>query len=125
MQTAFDSQITFFPTRDLDTTHRFYTELLGLRLALDQGGCRIYRASRSAYIGFCKRDAVPDAEGVVLTLVARNVDEWHARLAAQGVEFEKKPARNPTYKIYHCFFRDPNGYLLEIQRFENPAWDEG
>ena len=24
--------------------------------------------------------------------------------------------------IYHCFLRDPNGYLIEIQRFLNPAW---
>jgi len=124
MQTSFDSQITFFPTKDLEATHKFYAELLGLKLALDQGGCRIYRASRSAYVGFCKRDTVPDAQGVVLTLVSKDVDGWHARLAEQGVAFEKEPALNPTYKIYHCFFRDPNGYLLEIQRFENPAWEE-
>jgi hypothetical protein len=24
--------------------------------------------------------------------------------------------------IYHCFLRDPNGYLIEIQRFLDPAW---
>jgi len=39
-----DQQITFLYTRDLATTAQFYEEILGLRLALDQGDCRIYRA---------------------------------------------------------------------------------
>ena len=32
------------------------------------------------------------------------------------------PALNPEYGIYHCFLRDPNGYLVEIQRFLDPSW---
>jgi catechol 2,3-dioxygenase-like lactoylglutathione lyase family enzyme len=60
---------------------------------------------------------------VILTLVTDDVDGWHARLAAKGVTFEKEPAANPEYGIYHCFFRDPNGYLLEIQRFDDPNWN--
>ena len=39
-------------------------------------------------------------------------------LQARGVQFDKPPELNPKYAIYHCFLRDPNGYLLEIQRFE-------
>ncbi len=35
-----------------------------------------------------------------------------SNLAAQGVVFEKPPADNPRYGIYHCFLRDPNGYLI-------------
>jgi len=23
---------------------------------------------------------------------------------------------------FYCFLRDPNGYLIEIQRFEDPRW---
>jgi len=38
----------------------------------------------------------------------------------RGVVFDSPPALNPKYNIYHCFLRDPNGYLLEIQRFEQP-----
>jgi catechol 2,3-dioxygenase-like lactoylglutathione lyase family enzyme len=57
--------------------------------------------------------------------VAEDVDGWHRRLAERGVEFEKAPADNPEYRIRHCFFRDPNGYLLEIQRFDDPRWPGG
>ena len=53
------------------------------------------------------------------------VDQWHERLREQGISFEKVPTHNPQYNIYHCFLRDPNGYLLEIQRFDDPAWKAG
>jgi catechol 2,3-dioxygenase-like lactoylglutathione lyase family enzyme len=117
-----DAQITFGYTRDPEATWRFYEEVLGLRLVLDQGGCRIYRAAGDAYLGMCHRAGAPRPEGVILTLVTDDVDGWHRRLVEHGVTFEKEPAQNPEYGIYHCFFRDPNGYLLEIQRFDDEGW---
>ncbi|MBD3349362.1 MAG: VOC family protein [Candidatus Eisenbacteria bacterium] len=119
---GFDAQITFCYTRDLDTTAEFYESVLGLPLVLDQGGCRIYRAASGAYLGFCEKEKTARPEGVILTLVTEHVDGWHERLKAAGVEFEKAPALNPEYKIYHCFLKDPNGYVIEIQRFEDPRW---
>jgi catechol 2,3-dioxygenase-like lactoylglutathione lyase family enzyme len=118
----FDAQITFCYTEDPEASYRFYEETLGLLLVLDQGGCRIYRAARGAYLGMCHRLKAPKPSGVILTLVTDDVDRWYEELSAAGVAFEKAPAHNPEYGIYHCFFRDPNGYLLEIQRFDNPAW---
>jgi catechol 2,3-dioxygenase-like lactoylglutathione lyase family enzyme len=115
----FDQQITFLYTADLAATARFYEEMLGLPLALDQGDCRIYQVSRDGLLGFCQRASAPQQPaGIIVTLVTQDVDGWHARLARQGVAFEHPPALNPTYNIYHCFLRDPNGYLLEIQHFE-------
>ncbi len=119
---GFDAQVTFCYTGDLESTARFYEDALGLELVLDQGVCRIYRAAGDAYLGFCARDGAPRPDGVILTLVSEDVDGWHARLAARGVAFEKPPTHNPDFDIYHCFARDPSGYLVEIQRFEDPAW---
>jgi catechol 2,3-dioxygenase-like lactoylglutathione lyase family enzyme len=117
-----DAQITFLYTRDLAETAYFYEEILGLPLKLDQGGCRIYQVSRDGYVGFCQRGGpVEGTEApVIITLVTANVDTWYTQLSARGVEFEKAPAVNPRYNIYHCFLRDPNGYLIEIQRFLHP-----
>ena len=56
----FDQQITFLYTRDLAATARFYEDVLGLPLTVDQGDCRIYRVSRDGYVGFCQRAAAPD-----------------------------------------------------------------
>lgn len=99
---------------------------MGLTLVLDQGDCRIYRASRDGYLGFCKRAATPERPtGIILTLATPEVDEWYQYLSEQGIVFEKAPTFNPEYNIYHCFLRDPNGYLIEIQRFFDPSWPGG
>ena len=121
----FAAQITFCYTASLEETARFYEQVLGLELALDQGTCRIYRAAGDAYLGFCAREEAARPDGVILTLVTADVDGWHERLERAGVVCEKAPALNERYGIYHCFFRDPNGYLLEIQRFEDPRWPAG
>lgn len=118
----FESQITFLGTQDLGATAEFYEHALGLPLVLDQGRCRIYRVAEGAYLGFCKREQVQATEGVIVTLVAADVDGWCDKLREHGVKIEKEPACNPEYQIYHCFLRDPNGYLVEIQRFEDPRW---
>ncbi len=116
-----DRQITFLDTRDLAGAADFYERVLGLRLARDQGTCRVYHVCGNAYLGFCQRDDAPDpAPRVVLTLVTDRVDEWFGRLKAHAVEIVKEPAENPPYRIYNGFARDPSGYLIEIQRFWEP-----
>jgi catechol 2,3-dioxygenase-like lactoylglutathione lyase family enzyme len=119
----FDAQITFCDTQDLAATARFYEEIMGFPLALDQGTCRIYRVAGDAYLGFCRRADAVRPDGVILTMVTDDVDGWHRRLIAKGVPCEKAPVFNPTYRIYQTLFRDPNGYLIEIQRFEDPRWN--
>ncbi|MHC5005614.1 MAG: VOC family protein [Planctomycetota bacterium] len=119
----FDAQITFASTTDLEATARFYEDALGLPLALDQGTCRIYRVAGGGYLGFCRRETPAPTDGLILTLVTEDVDAWHERLQAAGVPIEAPPALNPTYRIHHFFCRDPNGYRVEIQRFEDPRWD--
>ena len=117
-------QITFLPARDLARTADFYERVLGLEAALDQVDCRVYRVARDAYLGFCQRESVdPPGSGVILTLVTPDVDGWYARLQSAGIAFERPPAHNPTDGIYHCFLADPNGYTIEIQRFDDDGWN--
>ena len=119
-----DQQITFLYTPDLADTALFYEETIGLRLVLDQGACRIYRTAPFAYLGICERiDALIDPSNVIFTLVTSDVDGWYEMLKEEGVAFEKSPSFNPRFQIYHCFLRDPNGYLIEIQRFEDTEWN--
>jgi catechol 2,3-dioxygenase-like lactoylglutathione lyase family enzyme len=119
-------QITFLDTADLARNADFYERILGLRLARDQGSCRIYHVCGDAYVGFCRRDAASSvsprgAAGVtVLTLVTDDVDGWYAHLVAHGVEIVQPPTDKPAYRIYNAFARDPDGYLVEIQRFWEP-----
>ena len=119
---SFDSIITFLPTRDLVQTAQFYEKILNLELALDQTRCRIYRVAESGFLGFCLKDEVTPHDCVILTLVTEEVDHWQALLAEHKVPIEKGPIFNADFQIYQMFLRDPNGYLIEIQRFEDPRW---
>lgn len=130
----FEQQVTFLYVRDPEVSYRFYGGTLGLPLVLDQGLARIYRVgSGEAFLGICKASSVqqprssdnaPDRAplGLIFTFVTQDVDGWYETLRAKGVVFEKAPQKNETYRIYNCFFRDPDGYLLEIQRFLSPEW---
>ena len=118
-----DQQITFLYTPDLDVTAGFYGEILGLPLILDQGSCLIYQVADSAFLGFClhmERSNQP--EGIILTLVTSEVDDWFEFLLQQGILIEKRPVMNADFNIYHFFVHDPSGYLIEFQRFLDPAW---
>lgn len=117
-----EAGITFCVTHDLERTARFYEDVLRLPLTLDQGKCRIYGVAGGCYLGFCERETDFSTDGIILTLVTDDVDGWYEELLRHGVDIEHEPRLNPDYGIYHLFLRDPNGYLLEIQRFEDPRW---
>lgn len=117
------SGLVFLPVVDLDATHRFYADILGLTLALDQGACRIYRVAEGCYWGFCHAsEPHADPSKTILTLESSNVEAWHAKLTSAGVETDGPPRENPRFKIFHFFATDPNGYRLEVQRFLDPNW---
>ena len=124
MRPPIDQQITFLYTKDIAKSTAFYEDILQLPLVLDQGGCCIYGVTDTAYVGVCEREnAVTIPNGVIFTLVVQDVDGWYSHMRELGVPFEKIPAINEAYGIYHCFAKDPNGYLIEIQRFLDPDWN--
>ena len=123
---AIDQQITWFTTRDLAATVRFYENVVGLKCVLDQKevGCRIYQVSSDGYIGFCQREYVPERPAkTCITIVSTNVDEWYQHLCDHGATVEEPPAVSTKANLYHFFCLDPNGYTLEVQQFLDPSWN--
>jgi catechol 2,3-dioxygenase-like lactoylglutathione lyase family enzyme len=129
---TFAQSVTFLYTEDMAASLRFYGEVLGLPLVLEQagGGCAIFAAAPGgrAFLGVCRARGPRQIEnprspgGVVFTLVSDDVDGWHARLAAAEAEVLGPPALSAEHRVYGFFFRDPDGTLLEVQRFEDPGW---
>ncbi len=114
----FDAQITFLYVEDLARSAAFYADVLGLELVRDQGACHIYRVAGRALLGLCDHRE-PDPGGTIVTLVTDDVDAWAERLAGAGHEVEG-PHANERFGLYHLFVRDPDGHLVEIQRFDTP-----
>lgn len=130
MGPAFDENITFLYVSDMEASATFYADVVGLDLVLVQpAGCRIYRASGTGYLGICKaaadRPVGSAAVGgdIVLCLVCQDVDAAYARISPKAA-CDGAPRNNPSFGIYHFYFTDPDGYVLEVQRFDDPTWKD-
>ena len=125
---VFDQMITFLYVTDLGRSKLFYEDIMGFPLRLDQGACRIVETNQQGggLLGYCVKDqSSSNHEGrCTITLVTSNVDKWYAYLVSRGVELHEPPKYNQKFQIYHFYFRDPDGNLLEIQEFRDPDWQE-
>lgn len=116
-----EAGITFLKVADIERSHRFYSESLGLSMMLDQGGCRIYRLTAGAYLGVCERGE-ETSSNVIVTLVTVDVAGWYQRLVDTGAQVDGPPRDNEEYQIHQFFVTDPDGHVLEIQRFWDESW---
>lgn len=122
---SIDQQITFLYTHSIEKTAAFYETIMQFPLVIDQGLCRVYAVAGDAYVGFCERESAPDQpQGILFTLVTDEVDAWYAHLTAHDVPTDGQPRLNPEYGIYHFFADDPNGYKIEVQKFNDANWHE-
>ena len=121
MNQKISQQITFLHSEDLRATRHFYCDVLGLSLVRDQGSCLVFQVTESAFIGFCEHiTSINTDRSVILTLVTDEVDEWYKGLQEKGINVISEPKHNSKFSIYHFFFHDPDGYWIEIQRFDEP-----
>ncbi|MFX1390542.1 MAG: VOC family protein [Promethearchaeota archaeon] len=114
----FKEFITFLGTNNLNLTSNFYQNILDLTLYKDQGLCLIFNINSKSKIGFCEHIPITHSEkSPIITLVTNDVDEVYERLIKMGVSIPHRPKMNEKFNIYHFFFKDPNGYDIEIQKF--------
>ena len=115
---VFKEFITFLGTKDLKATSDFYQNILGLTVYKDQGVCLIFNINEQSKIGFCSHTSViHDEKSPIITLVTEDVDEIYNKIINAGLHIKEKPRINQKFNIYHFFFKDPNGYTIEIQNF--------
>jgi predicted enzyme related to lactoylglutathione lyase len=117
-----DALISFLPATNLTRSADFYERVMGLDLVLDQGRCRIYRVTQSAYLGVCQREPFDEVQPVITTIVSDDVDGWYQRITAAGWTEVTEPEHSETYRLVHIWVKDPDGNQLEVQRFDDPDW---
>jgi catechol 2,3-dioxygenase-like lactoylglutathione lyase family enzyme len=106
--------IVFLGTERLREIVEFYTSRLGMNVWLEQEDCSILQYD-NLFLGFCQREKAT-VGGIITFWFETNaeVDERYEDLADIA---EDPPTENAKYKIYHFFLRDPEGRILEVQRF--------
>jgi len=120
--TPLTEQITWLYVEDLERAARFYADGLGLRVVVEQSGCRILAVTDTALLGLCQRPPPRQTPGLLLCFVTEDVGAWFERLVSAGGHPDQAPALNDTYGIEHAFVRDPDGHRVEVQRFLDPDW---
>ena len=120
-----EGQITFFYYRNLQGAVDFYENIMGFELAVDQGWSKIFKASDNAYVGvvderYGYHKASP-TKPVMLTLLVPDVDAWYRHFEQKGVISLSQPHDNDELGIRTFLLEDPEGYVIEIQKFKHAS----
>lgn len=118
-QTDNQLAITFLYYRDLPRAMRFYEDVMGLPLAIDQGWCKIYQICPGAHVGL-----VDETKGmnkwaavkpVQLCIRVPDVASWYDYARDQALDNLSELFVNDEIGIKAFVFDDPEGYQIEIQ----------
>ncbi len=117
--------ITFFYYRDLPAAMRFYEDVLGLPLAIDQGWCKIYRICPGAHVGLVDEtkgmNKWAEVKPVQLCIRVPDVDAWYAYAETKELDNLSKLFVNDEIGIRAFVFTDPEGYQIEMQSATRPG----
>lgn len=117
--------ITFLYYRDLPAAMRFYEDVLGLPLAIDQGWCKIYQICPGAHVGLVDETRGmhqwQPAKPVQLCIRVPDVDAWYAYAQERDLANLSKLFVNDDLGIRAFVFNDPEGYQIEVQTATRPG----
>ncbi|TFL17531.1 VOC family protein [Jannaschia formosa] len=117
--------ITFLYYRDLPDAMRFYEEVLGLPLAIDQGWCKIYRICPGAHVGLVDEtrgmNKWTEEKPVQLCIRVPDVDAWYAYLQEVPIPGLSEMFQSEELGIRAFVFNDPEGYQIEVQSATRPG----
>ena len=116
----------FIVSDDVERSRRFYTEVLGGRLAFSGPGGLTYVALSNSWIIInvgggptddkpavtleTPRD--PDRVSSFLNIRVKDIAALYAEWSARGAQFLTPPKQH-EYEI-RCYIRDPDGHLIEV-----------
>lgn len=115
-----ESNVIFFPCRDIAETKAYYEQVVGLTVYKDLGNL-VWFDSGYGYLAFVQYDSDrPMATGECISFnlpSVEAVDEMYETLQGRAViGLRGAPAHHAKFPVYSFFFSDPNGYTLEFQR---------
>lgn len=118
----------FYYYDDVDAAWSFYTETLGLRTVVDYGFAKILRVAESSYLTLVNAadgmHSTEEPKTATFAFVTEQVEGWFDYLSDQGVpmrsEFQEAEGRPHDGFVAV----DPEGYLLEFERFNPHAENE-
>lgn len=118
---AVDGLITFLYYEDLEKVEEFYRDIMGFELVIDQGWAKIYKVAGRAHVGLVDSNMgyhkASPTKPVMITVVVHDVDQWYEHIQKLGVRTLTEPKDNEELGLRMFLLEDPEGYVIEIQKF--------
>jgi catechol 2,3-dioxygenase-like lactoylglutathione lyase family enzyme len=125
----------FIVSDDVERSRRFYTEVLGGRVAFAGPGGLTYVALANSWIiinvGGGPTDDKPEVTletpgdpnrvSSFLNIRVRDIEAVYSEWSARGAQFLTPPKQH-QYEI-RCYIRDPDGHLIEVGQTTDPEGD--
>jgi predicted enzyme related to lactoylglutathione lyase len=116
------ANIIFTYYRDLARAADFYARVMGLELVMDHGFAKVFQLTPHSFIGLVDSEKgtfkASDSKPVIIATVTDDVEQWHDHLVASGATILKPIKDNPVLGLRGFAALDPEGYVLEFERFE-------
>ncbi len=120
---GFNATIVWFYYKDMQGVQRFYEEVMGFDLLVDQGWTKIYRIGPSGYFGLVDEQrgmhSYTEEKAVTLSFFTDDIDGWYEYLSSNDrVEMRSKKIEvEDEYRAFIAY--DPEGYYLEWDVFSD------
>ena len=121
---GFKATVIWFYYKDMEGVQRFYEDVLGFRLIVDQGWAKIYPVGPTSYFGLVDEQrgmhSYTEQKGVTMSFFTANLDGWYDYLNNSDKIEMRSPAieEEIPYRAFVAY--DPEGYFLEWDVF-NPV----
>lgn len=112
--------------QDYQASLHFYRDILGFNVTWDDGDYASFHDG-DMRLAIFKREMMAAAientekmtdtecqDKIALIFEVTDVDSYHRQLQAKGVQFLQDPRDYLSWGIRAAYFRDPDGYLIEI-----------
>lgn len=119
----------FFYYADVEAATDFYTDILGLRVTADYGFAKIVEVSPNSFITLMDASkglhAADEPKTTAIALITDQLDEWWDYINTQDVKLRSDEFKQVAGRPHHGFVAlDPEGYLLEFERFNDHEENE-
>jgi hypothetical protein len=115
------ANLVFLYYKDLPSAEDFYANTLGLEMVLDYGFAKLFRISKTTYVGLVDESQglhrFSDEKAVTVSFITSQIEEWYALLTKQGLQIREALSDGESIPVRTFVTYDIAGYFLEFDLF--------
>ena len=120
---GFKATVVWFYYKNIGRIQKFYENVIGLDLLVDQGPVKIYQVGPSGYFGLVDEQHgmhnFTKKKAVTISFITTEIDKWYTHLSNQN-DIRMRSKKIEIEENYQTFIAyDPGGYYLKWSVFNN------